>query len=113
MSDIALQPYMLPELASKVIDVQGNPYNVGEDMRGGISQWAWASTVYYFKDRESISEEELDERVHDYLTQQLLDDMQERGLVESIWSEDGEIIYRASEKGRRAYETDERYRNSN
>lgn len=103
MSDrLILQPYKLPSEASKNINLNGGPYDPDSDE---ISEWIWASVVYHFKDQESVSEEELADVLNQYTTQQLLDDMVDRGLLAASWSEEqGEMVYSATDAGRKLYE---------
>ena len=103
---LILEPYMLPSEASKTISIEGNPIDKNDE--DAISQWVWASVVYHFKDQESVSGEELDDAIHLFYTQQMLDSLTDKGLVEAIWSEEkGEIVYAATEAAKKALENEE------
>jgi hypothetical protein len=104
-----LESYKLPSESSKDIDVEGNPY----DPSGNVpSEWAWASTVCYFKSGKKVLGIDIDEKVNEYMCQQLLDSMMDKGLMHSAWDEEkGEIVYQATDKGIKAVEDGE-YRES-
>lgn len=75
-----------------------NPDNVEH-----VSEWTMAMALASYKQGEVVPFEEFHRMTLSFKRQQMLIDMEERGIMESYWDGKG-VAYRVTVKGMQAYE---------
>ena len=79
----------------------GIPYD--QDNQDHISEWTMAMTLASYKQGQLVPFDEFYRMTVSFKRQQMLIDMEERGLMESYWDGTG-VAYRVTEKGMKAHE---------